>query len=124
MSKQLWRRTTRPEKLARIEETMKIILCGGEIDDLRRYAQEKQWSVGDATLWHYKRLAYELMKRRSERNRDALLNRHLASRRLMLARAMEAGDLKTALDIEKDMARLQGLYPEAKQQTNVNVGVN
>src|SRR5205085_11701967 len=36
-------KTTDPEKLARVEEVMKIILYGGELDDIRQYANSKEW---------------------------------------------------------------------------------
>src|SRR6185436_9408879 len=117
-------KSTKVEILRRVEQVMKIILFGGEFSDIRQYSSEKdentkrpRWGVCDRTLHTYQQQAYELIEQQVEKRRDRIFARHVQQRRQMLALAMEAGDLSTALQIVKDEAALHGIYPK----TNVAV---
>src|SRR5262249_2368065 len=48
--------------------------------------------------------------------RSISLRRHLARREHMYARAMLAGDVRTALAVEQDAARLRNLYPPKQHE--------
>jgi hypothetical protein len=47
--------------------------------------------------------------------RDQLIRRHLAQRRNLYAKAVLAGDLRTALACVQDEAKLEGLYPSERK---------
>src|SRR5438132_7163938 len=86
---------TEAKKLTRIEQTLKVILYGGQLDDLRQFAVSEGWeAVSDSTLNRYWKLAFAVLKRRKTKSRRDLLARHDGSRRVIFARAMEAGDWK------------------------------
>src|SRR5262245_7781952 len=103
----------------RVEDVLKIRLHGGDFADVVQYAagDEKEgraaWGVSQRQLWNYIAKSDELLEQREEPNRTRLYRRHLAQRRLLFARAVEANDLRTALAIVQDEARLQGLYDDA-----------
>lgn len=59
-------------------------------------------------------IAYKNMVEASRRDRKQLLGRHLMQRRALYARCLKQGDHRTALNVLKDEADLQGLYPPTK----------
>jgi hypothetical protein len=107
-------RATKAQVRERIEETLQIVLLGGELHDLREHARENNWNLSDGQLYRYQQRAYELCKKRAERDREKLFARHLLQRRALYARAMESADWRTALSIAKDEAELYGLYAPKK----------
>jgi hypothetical protein len=116
-------RATKAQVGARVEEILRIKLDGAEIWDLREYVKEKVeakdplWGdspLSDMTLYRYARLADELIAESCRGGRKRLLRRHLAQRRNLFAKAVSAGDYRTALAVAKDEAELQGLYPPKK----------
>jgi len=100
----------------RVEEVMKIRLLGAEFWEIRQYAAEndpdtaRPWNVSDRQLWRYVAASDRLLAKCLERDKDKLLNRHIAQRRAIYARAMEAGDWRGALAVAKDEAELLKLY--------------
>jgi hypothetical protein len=107
-------KATKAEIQQRVEEILQIRLAGAEFWDIRQYAAEKGWQVSDRQLWRYIRQADQLLARVLEKDRDKLLNRHLAQRRALLAKAMSIADYRTALAVLKDEAELQGLYDHSQ----------
>jgi hypothetical protein len=65
-------------------------------------------------LWRYIGRADKLIAESCRTSRKKLLHRHLAQRRNLFAKAVSAGDYRTALAVAKDEAELQGLYPPKK----------
>ena len=107
---------------------MDIRLAGAEFTDIRKYAAENGWRVSDSQLWRYIRKTDEILAQSLERDREKLLNRHLAQRFALYARAMSVSDYRTALAVLKDQAELQGLYsaeeapdPAPQQQPVVQI---
>jgi len=98
----------------RIDEVLRIIVDGAEFHDIVQYAAEKQWGVKERQLRNYIAKANDLLAQRRERDRDKLLARHIAQRRNLYARALNAADYRTALTVAKDEAELEGLYPPTK----------
>src|SRR5688572_23280510 len=97
----------------RVEEVLQLRLLGAEFIDIRKYANEPEpdsgrqpWNVSDSQLWRYIRAGDELLARTLDKDRDRLLNRHLAQRRALHARAMSVADYRTALAVLKDEAEL------------------
>ena len=99
----------------RVEEVLKLRLVGADFVGIRQYAsaQEPPWNVSDRQLWRYIRMGDYLLHLTLERDRQRLLNRHIAQRRALFGKAVSAGDLRAALSVLKDEAEMPRLYPGA-----------
>jgi hypothetical protein len=119
-------KATKAQIQARVEEVLRIRLDGAEFWDVREYAREKEQEKGsawelpeggkplsDGQLWRYIRRADKLMAESCRASRQKLIRRHQAQRRNLYAKAVSAGDTRTALAVLADLAKLQGLYPSA-----------
>lgn len=98
----------------RITEVLQLVLHGAETADIRQYASENGWGVSDRQLYRYVEEAYKEIAPILDRDRQELLARHYMQRRALFARCMKLNDYKTALQVLKDEAELQGLYPAKK----------
>src|SRR5215510_1585403 len=103
---------TRAQVEARVTEILRIRLDGAEIWDVREYVREKEQEKGsvwelppdgkplsDSQLWRYMSKADKLMAESCRASRKKLLRRHLAQRRNLFAKAVRAGDYRTALAV-------------------------
>lgn len=115
---------TRLQRMQRVNELLRIRLDGAELYDVREYVHEKQkdpnscWHnpaltrpLSDATIYRYLRLADDELKKSCRHGRQRMLRLALARRRALYARAVNAGDYRTALACARDEAELLGLYP-------------
>jgi hypothetical protein len=104
----------------RVEEVLRIRLDGAEFWDVREYAREKcaekgsVWEnpkcLSDGQLYRYIARADRLIAESCRSSRKRLTRRHLAQRRNLFSKSVNAGDLRTALAVLADEARLLGLY--------------
>jgi hypothetical protein len=107
----------------RVEEFVQIILDGAEAHDLRLYVSEMQaepdspWALAegekplsDRQIRRYAAKAEEVIAASCRTSRKRLVRRHLARRRNLYAKAVNSGDLRTALASLSDEAKLLGLY--------------
>jgi hypothetical protein len=76
--------------------------------------QEPGWDIGTRAIDEYMSRAKELMREFAITKRDEVLGRTLERREDLYKQAREHMDLKTALAIDQDTARLLDLYPEQK----------
>ena len=67
--------------------------------------------LSDRQLYRYLAAADTLVTESCRTSRRKLLRNHLAQRRKLFARAVAAGDIKAALAVLQDLAKMQGLYP-------------
>jgi hypothetical protein len=108
----------------RVEELLAIRLDGAQFWDLWQYVAEKQaegaapWTVpvggkpiSQRTLWRYLARTDRLIAEACREGRRKLLRRHLAQRKHLYARAVNQGDVRSALAVLRDEAELHGLYP-------------
>jgi hypothetical protein len=111
-------KSTKATVQQRVAEVLVIRLQGAELYDIRRYAAEQTppWNVSDRQLERYAAAADALLAQTLEKDRDKLLNRHHAARRALLARALQLGDVRTALAVLRDEAELLDLYPAKRHQ--------
>ncbi len=109
-------KATKAEIAGRVEEVLRIRLDGAQFHDIVQYGAEKQWGVGERQLWKYVAASDRLLTKRLENDRDKLFARHVAQRRALYARAVNASDYRTALAVVKDEAELEGLYPSTKHE--------
>src|SRR5262245_44540262 len=102
----------------RVEEVLQLRLAGAEVWDILQYAaeQEPPWNVGERQIRNYIAAGDKLLEQSLEKDRERLLNRHLAQRRALLARCLAVADFKTALAVIKDEADLLNLYPPKRTE--------
>jgi hypothetical protein len=115
----------------RVEEILRLRLDGAEFWDIREYAREKAMEAGslwqlaegqkplsDAQLWRYMGRADKMITEGFRASRRRLFRRHLAQRRRMYSKAMQDGDIKTALSVAQDEAALLNLYPPKRTEVS------
>lgn len=95
--------------LQRTDDVLKILLAGGEYEDIKQYAASKGWKISERQIRRYMQLAYERLADATNQNLKSLMGRHLMQRRGLYARALKTNDVRTALLVLKDEAMLQGL---------------
>lgn len=98
----------------RVEEILQMRLLGAEFTDIKAHAQQQEWKVSERQLWRYIARGDKLLAATLEIDRGKLLNKHLAQRRALYARAVAASDYAAAIRILKDECDLLGLYPQKK----------
>ena len=99
---------------ARVTDVLRLTLAGAEFGDIEQYASEQGWNVCERQIRRYIETAHQRFAEMTKRDREQLLGRHLMQRRALYARAMKANDLRTALQVLRDEANLEGLYPPTK----------
>src|SRR6185437_6820350 len=107
-------KATKAEAMNRLQEVTKLLLAGAEFGEIRQFAAERQWDVSDRSVRRYMEVAYKRMADAAKRDSKQLLGRHLMQRRALYARCLKQGDHRTALNVLKDEAALQGIYPPTK----------
>jgi len=107
----------------RVEDILRIRLDGAQYWDVREYVREQEaeegsaWFVGegnplsDAQVRRYQQRADALIYESHDSSRKRLFRRHLAQRKALYARAVTTGDIRAALAVLQDEARLTRLYP-------------
>jgi hypothetical protein len=103
----------------RVKEVLDLILAGAEHWDVVQYSAENNWGVRSRQLRKYVARAYQHITETIEKDRDKLISRHIAQRRNLYARALNMGDLRTALAVAKDESELLGLYPATNHDVKV-----
>lgn len=101
--------------LKRVQEVLRLLLAGGEFDDIRQYASTQGWGVSDRQLRRYQERAYRKLAGATTRDHKQLLGRHLMQRRALYARAIKGNDFRGALAVLKDEAALEGLYDRTEE---------
>jgi hypothetical protein len=99
----------------RVEEVLKLRVLGATRSDLMRYSQEQQWGTSERQMGRYIQMSEALLAKdyaKKRRDRDRLVGMALRRREEVYARAIESGDLSTALRAEQDRCRLLALYPK------------
>lgn len=108
---------------ARVEEILQIRLRGAQYADIVKHAEENKWDVGERQIRNYIAQGDEILEQTLERDRQRLLNRHLAQRQTLYAHAFASADYATAKAILKDEAELLNLYPAKRTElTGANGG--
>ena len=103
------------EVARRVEAVLRIRLDGAQHHDIVAYAEEQKWGVSDRQVRTYIRRADELLVERRDTNRRRLVARHVAQRESLFARAVNGADYRTALAIVDSLAKLQGLFTDARE---------
>lgn len=107
-------KSSKAETDQRVQEVLKLTLAGAEFPEIQQFARQQGWDVSERQLRRYIECAYRDVAQLSERDTDQIKGRQLMQRRVLFARAMKLGDIRTALSILQDEAKLLGLYPPTK----------
>lgn len=104
---------------ARLAEVLRIRLDGAQLHDVIDYAAEKAWGLTEAEVRALIRRADDTLVARRETSKKRIRARHVAQREALYARALNGGDVRTALAVLADLAKLQGLTDEARQRRDL-----
>ncbi len=107
----------------RITEIYKLLLLGAGRSDILQHASKKQWDVENRTVDEYISRATSLLKKKSEIDRDYMLNMARERLQMLYMRALSVQDLKTALAVQKEINTLEGLYPVQNKKIEHSGGI-
>lgn len=122
---EVWDRLTDEEKerlvhseetgvILRINEVIRLILQGYRIYEIHELFRNTYKMTRRASEW-YVRKAKEFIVADFAENHQGLIAEGMAMRMSLYKQCIETGDLKLALEILKDIARLQGLYADEQK---------
>jgi hypothetical protein len=110
----------------RLDDILTLRLEGKEWTDISAYvrAREKEsgspWFVGEgeeplspSQIRRYKERADDALVEHVEQKRERKIALHIARRHFLYMKGVEKSDLRTAANVLKDLANLEGLYPPA-----------
>lgn len=95
----------------RVDDVLELIMTGASFPQIRQFAMNMDWQVSDRQLYRYQDMAYKRLSKSVQRNFEELRARHLQQRRTLYSRCVMKNDCRTALQILRDEAELNGLYP-------------
>jgi hypothetical protein len=126
-------KATKAQVAARVEQLLRIRLDGAETWDIREYVREKVTAEEPDPVWGDRMITDSQIRRYLQRvdlrikescrgSTKRLLRNHLARRRNLYAKAVLAGDFRTALSAARDEAELLNLYPPQRHQLTGKAG--
>ncbi len=128
------KKPTKAQVELRVLEILRMRLDGARFWDIQEYVREEEikagsvWYIGegakpmgDSTLWCYISKADKAQRADSLVSRRKLVRRHLEQRRNIHAKAMLAGDLRTALASLDSEAKMLDLFPPTGIKADVKV---
>jgi hypothetical protein len=109
-------KSSKTEVDRRVTEVLHLRLQGAEYWDILQHSAEQGWGLKERQLREYMSRADDLLALAVEKDREKLLNRHLAQRRALFARCMAVADYSNARAVLKDEAELLNLYPAKRTE--------
>ena len=116
-------KATKAEVSQRVSQVAQLRASGAEIQQIAEYAEKAGWGIKLTQCYEYVHRADALLAEHVERNRDSLLAKRLLRRNVLWSKALQAGDLRLALAVEKDETALLNFYP-GRPAPGANVQVN
>jgi len=107
----------------RKQDVVRLLVAGAQFADLQRFATAQGWQVSDRQVRRYMKAAYRHLARAAKVDRNQLLGRHLAQRKALYAHSVKTNDVRAALQVLRDEAALEGLYPAANGSSDGNGGL-
>jgi hypothetical protein len=103
----------------RVEAVLRLRIDGATFADIREYAgnptpPDTPWGVSDSQLWKYVAASDEMMKEQSKTKAGAYRRLSIGRRESLYARALQAGDYRTALAVLQDLSKLCDHYTDPK----------
>jgi hypothetical protein len=115
---------TKKQVAERVEAIARLCLEGKGYREIAEFCGKNGWPTCPSQVYVYIRRADALIARHVETNRNSLFGQRIARRNALWARAVEKGDLATALKVEESQTALLGfgLKPnQASRTTQVQV---
>lgn len=101
----------------RVEDIFGLVVDGQPLRVIRQYVSEScSWKADDRTLLRYKRRATKLIKERAEATCETVRETAVERLERLYARAIQRGDIRTALAVQQEIARLHGLNAPTKTE--------
>lgn len=123
------RKASKAQFMLRLTEIIRIRLSGAKEWDVAEYVREQEGTEGSPwrraenekplsrrSIRRYMQKADEVIAASTKERRRQALVKHLARREEMFAKAMNAGDIRTALAVADSEAKLRRLFPAAKHE--------
>lgn len=107
------KKTTKAQRLQRVRDVYEKLLFDTPRPDILQYCYGK-WGVSEKTVDNYIKSANELIITEVAEMRQNSLEKHITQRTLIARQAMQEGDGRLALEVLRDLAKLEGLYPSGK----------
>ena len=104
-------RSTEAEVESRVSQVLGLLVSGAGFMEIQHYSAQKGWNLSDRPLKEYMSRATNLLAEHEEEDRKLLVALHQARRNRLYALALQAHEYRTALEILKDSAEMEGLYP-------------
>ena len=101
----------------RVEDIFGLVVDGQPLRVIRQYVSEScNWKADDRTLLRYKKRATKLIKERAEATCETVRETAVERLERLYARAIQRGDIRTALAVQQEIARLHGLNAPTKTE--------
>jgi len=110
-------RSKRADYERRLEAVRILLLRGEPSGKVCQYAVQA-FGVTERQAWRYISDARNAIAGVVNEDRSYLYAEHLATRRMIRARALEEGDLRTALACAQDEAKMFDLYPAQRSEVS------
>lgn len=122
-------KATKAQAMLRVTEVLRIRLSGAKLWDVTEYVSEAEQTEGspwqlaegetpltERQIARYVEKADALIAESTRQSRKRSLARHLAQRADLYAKAVNAGDIRTALAVLDSEAKLRRLFPAARHE--------
>ena len=113
-------RANAAEKERRTNQIMTMLLSGARRPEICQFTRDT-WGLTDRHVDRYIAAANTLIKAEASKERDEIFTEQAALRRMLRKRAIGDGDLRLALDVAKDEAKLHDLYPAQRIKDEVTL---
>jgi hypothetical protein len=111
-------RATKKEKYMRTVEVMNLMLKGWREPEIVEHLQRK-WSIkSEVNIRRYIQAAFKEWVRNEAKNNSALREKYLDRLEMLFRSAVEKEHIKIALEVQKEINELSGMYIETKDERN------
>jgi hypothetical protein len=104
-------RSNETEVSKRIAKVSELLIDGNQRAEIIEFSRET-WRVGDKQADKYIAAAKQQIRNREEKDRTDNIQMAVARRDSLYRDARNKGDIRAALEVDKDLRKLQGLYTE------------
>jgi hypothetical protein len=110
------KRATQAELIARRKEIQELILSGSNsVDIVDNMA--KKWKTSKRAIAEDMRLIYKEWRETTPQETNQAKNKYVDRLEMLFNKALGENQIKTALEIQKEINKLHGLYNEKEKET-------
>ena len=116
------KRVTKAELSERVSQVVDLLLGGAGPRDIKRFAArpEVNWGVSPRQIETYIQKANDVIAAEADRDRGRAFNKAVTRLERLYGRCISTEKFSTALDTQKELNALHGLYPASKH-LNINL---